>query len=95
MATMSELGFTWYGRENNGGWRFDVRLRDPAVRAAQLERWSEERKERCRALIRRPHCKRPRKLKLLRRIYGGRQQLPPDVQQLDGQLMNRHARRAL
>jgi hypothetical protein len=97
MQEMSERGFSWYGGLDNGGWRFDARLRDPAVRAAQLERAAEERKERCRELLQRRHCSPARKAKLLRRISGGMLGQRPDVQELEGgQLVvrNRHNRRA-
>lgn len=97
MATMSERGFFWYsgtGADSNGGWRFDPRLRDPAVRAAQLDRWGHERWLRCHELMRRVNCSPARRAKLQRRLRGVPQQRP-DIQELDGRriVMNRAARR--
>jgi len=96
MQEMSERGFTWYGGLDNGGWRFDPRLRDPAVRAAQLEQADEDRKARCRELLRRPHCSVARKLKLLRRVHGGYGRPRPEIQEEGGRVVvrNRHVRRA-
>lgn len=94
MAEMSDRGFTWYGGVDNGGWRFDPRLRDPAVRAAQLEQWGHERWLRCHELMNRRNCSPARRAKLQRRL-APRQEQRPDVQELDGRriVMNRAARR--
>ena len=97
MATMSERGFSWYsgtGASSNGGWRFDPRLRDPAVRAEQLAPPLHERWLRCHELMSRRNCSPARRAKLQRRL-APRQEQRPDVQELDGRriVMNRAARR--